>query len=66
MKHEYDDALAEWVRLDRIIQERAPIMISEMDLGLTDDEWCDAMAKIAGVEDRLRRAELAMSEFEAR
>jgi len=63
---EYDDALAEWIRLDRIIRDRAPVMISEMDLGLTDDEWTDAMSKIAGAEERLRLAEIAVNESEVR
>lgn len=64
LENEYKAALDDWVRLDRIVQERAPSMdsILDMDLNGTDSDWTDALAALASATNRLQMAELACAE----
>lgn len=56
---DYDDALTEYVRIDKILRELNPKSVKDMT-----PEWMEAQANKAFVEYRLRRAEIALMEAE--
>ena len=62
LESDYDKALSEWVRLDRIIAEKAP----EGVLDEMDPEWVDALKRISKAAYELGESEEALHEFEGR
>lgn len=56
----YDRAMDEWVRLDRIIHEKAP----EGPLDAPSAEWCDAVKRIEQVWMQVQDADMELQKLE--